>query len=89
VLDPNWPGAAMAFADRAMVDGRGMTAVGRFDRGWLVSAWRARLADAWRWLVGAAPQGGALMSKDNWLALTAASPASSASSVSDVRRGAA
>ncbi|MEX2318793.1 MAG: glycosyltransferase [Bauldia sp.] len=89
VLGPDWQGAAMTFADRAMVAGRGMTAVGRFDRGRLVLGWWARLAEAWRWLVGATPQGGTLMSKDNWLALTATSPASSASSVSDVRRGAA
>ena len=89
VLGPGWQSEAMAFADRAMIAGRGMTAVGRFDRGRLVPGWWARLAEAWRWVVGAPPQGGVLMSKDNWLALTATSPASSASSVSDARRGAA
>jgi len=89
VLGPDWQGAAMNFADRAMVAGRGMTAVGRFDRGRLVPAWWARLAEAWSWLIGAPPQGGVLMSKDNWLALTATLPASSASTVSGVRRGAA
>jgi glycosyltransferase involved in cell wall biosynthesis len=89
VLELGWQGEAMAFADRAMIAGRGMTAVGRFHRGRLVRGWRARLAEGWRRLVGARPQGGTLISKDGWLALTAPLPVSSASSVSGVRRGAA
>jgi hypothetical protein len=89
VLKPDWQGEAMAFVDRALVAGRGMTAVGRFNAGRLVPGWRARLAEGWRRLVGAPPQGGVLMSKDGWLALTSSSPASSALSASGVRRGAA
>jgi glycosyltransferase involved in cell wall biosynthesis len=89
VLRPGWQGEAMAFVDRALVAGRGMTAVGRFDGGRLVPGWWASLTGRWRRLVGAPPRGGVLMSKDAWLAFTASSPASSAWSASGVRRGAA
>lgn len=89
VLSPGWQTEAMAFVDRALVSGRGMTAVGRFEGGRLVPAWRAWLGELWRGIVGAPPQGGMLISKDGWLALTAFVPVSSASSVSDARRGAA
>jgi glycosyltransferase involved in cell wall biosynthesis len=88
VLKPGWQTEAMAFVDRALIGGRGMTAIGRFHRGRLVPGWWAWLGERWRRLVGA-PQGGVLVSKDGWLALTAPSPVSSASSVSGVRRGAA
>jgi glycosyltransferase involved in cell wall biosynthesis len=89
VLKPGWQAEAMTFVDRALVAGRGLTAVGRFHRGRLVPAWWAWLGERWRAAVGAPPAGAILISKDGWLALTAPSPVSSASSVSGVRRGAA
>lgn len=89
VLPPGWQGEAMAFVDRSLVAGRGMTAVGRFERGRLVAGWRARLIGAWRWLVGRPAADGVLVSKSAWLATTDASPAFGASSASGARRGAA
>ena len=89
VLPAGWQADVMAFVDRAMVEGRGMSAAGRFVRGRLVTGWRARLAMVRQWLTGSPREGGVLMSKAAWLALTDASPAFSASSVSGARRGAA
>jgi glycosyltransferase involved in cell wall biosynthesis len=88
-LAPGWQAEAMAFVDRAMVTGRGLTAVGRVDRGRLVSGWRSRLSGLWRWLSAGRPGGGLLVSKRAWLALSDPSRAFAASTVSGARRGAA
>jgi glycosyltransferase involved in cell wall biosynthesis len=88
-LAPGWQAGAMAFVDRALVGGRGLTAVGHFDRGRLVSGWRARVAGIWRWLSGGRSEGGLLVSKNACLALSDPSPAFAASTVSGARRGAA
>ena len=92
ILASDWQVDALSFVDRAMVTGRGRSAVGRFHRGRLADGWGARVAEWWAWLVAAPrPDHGVLISKTAWLALGAPSaPApSGASSVSGARRGAA
>ena len=88
-MEPNWIGQALTFIDRAMVAGDA-SATARFRGGKLVGRWRARASDLWRWLIsGRDRERGLLVSKTRWLAITAASPLSAASSVSGARRGAA
>lgn len=90
VMRSNWQADAMAFVDDAMVEGRGMRAVGHIRRGRVISGWRAALQDIGGWLRGRPPSRGTLVQKTAWLAANAAtSLASAASLASDARRGAA
>ena len=82
-LAPGWQNAALAFIDQALVTGRAQSRVATFRRGVISTGWWSRV----RSLVSAGE--GRLIAKTAYLAANAASPASSASSVSGARRGAA
>jgi glycosyltransferase involved in cell wall biosynthesis len=83
-LSPGWQGTAMSFIDHALVTGRAQSRVAHVRSGVLVTSWWSRaLGLVW-------PGEGRLISKTAYLAASASSsPASSVSSVSGARRGAA
>jgi hypothetical protein len=86
VLRPEWQADAMAFIDRALTDGQAQKRSAIFRGGRLPSG-------PLSWLMSVIRGGGTarLVAKTAWLAETPRStlPASAASTVSDVRRGAA
>ncbi len=86
IFQPEWQSDAMAFIDRTLTTGQGQKRSAIFRGGRLPSG-------PLTWLMSVIRGGGTarLVAKTAWLAETsrATSPASAASTVSDVRRGAA
>jgi glycosyltransferase involved in cell wall biosynthesis len=86
VLQPGWQAAALAFIDRALIDGRGQTRSATFRGGRLHST-----LFGWFSAVVRGESTARLVAKSAWLAERSGSTsqASGASTVSDARRGAA
>jgi hypothetical protein len=86
IFEPEWQAEAMAFIDRALTGGQAQKASATFRGGRLSTG-------PFKWLRGLVRGGGSarLIAKTAWLRETAGatSPPSEASTVSDVRRGAA
>jgi hypothetical protein len=89
-LGPDWQREAFAFIDRVTLSGKGRLAFGRLWRGHVASGWRRWLLEFTDRVLATSRDDGLLVQKGAWLAASLpVSAASSASSVSGVRRGAA